>query len=78
MPEAPLLHFAAISAPYPSRRAASCSTTARDVFFTESTIVSMSSGTSVRMSTTSTEMPSLSSSSATSMPCDTPAEYVIS
>ena len=61
----------------PIRRAASCSTTARDVFCTESTIVSMSSGTSVRMSMTSTDMPSLSSSSATSTPCETHAEYVI-
>ncbi len=69
---------AAISAPYPSLRAASCRTTAFAVFLTDVTIVSMSSGTSVRMSMTSTEIPSLSSSSAISMPCDTPAEYVIS
>jgi len=64
----------AISAPYPSRCAASCSTTAREVFRTDAVIVSTSSGTSVRTSTTSTEMPSLSSSAAISRPCDTHAE----
>src|SRR6476660_676167 len=69
---------AAISEPNPSLRAASCSTTALAVFLTDVTIVSMSSGTNVRISTTSTEIPSLSNSSATSTPCDTPAEYVIS
>src|SRR6476660_9960181 len=68
---------AAISEPNPSLRAASCRTTARAVFLTDVTIVSMSSGTNVRISTTSTEIPSLSNSSATSTPCDTPAEYVI-
>ena len=37
---------------------------ARPVFATEANIVSMSSGTNVRGSTTSTEMPDLASSSA--------------
>ena len=57
---------AAISAPYPSRRGASCSTTTRAVFSTDATIVSKSSGTSVRRSMTSTEMPSPASTSAAS------------
>jgi hypothetical protein len=43
---------------------ASCATTARFVFLTESTIVSSSSGCSVRGSTTSTETPFLLASSA--------------
>src|SRR5207248_4715006 len=55
---------AATSAPKPMRVTASWATTARFVFFTDETSVSSSSGCSVRGSTTSTEMPSLSASSA--------------
>jgi hypothetical protein len=51
---------AATSAPKPILVTASCATTARFVFFTESTIVCSSSGCSVRGSTTSTETPSFS------------------
>ena len=46
------------------RTTASCATTQRFVFFTDSTIASSSSGSSVRGSTTSTETPSFSASSA--------------
>src|SRR5262249_4664690 len=55
---------AATSAPNPIRVTASWATTARFVFLTDSTSVSTSSGWSVRGSTISTEMPSLSASSA--------------
>ena len=55
---------AATSAPKPIRVTASCATTARFVFFTDETSVSSSSGCSVRGSTTSTEIPSPSASSA--------------
>ena len=46
------------------RTIASCAVTQRFVFLTEATIVSSSSGWSVRGSSTSTEMPSFSASSA--------------
>ena len=52
------------SAPKPPRVTASCAVTARVVFFTEAMIVSSSSGSSVRGSITSTEIPSFSASSA--------------
>ena len=55
---------AATSAPKPIRTTASCATTHRFVFFTDSTIAPSSSGWSVRGSTTSTETPSFSASSA--------------
>src|SRR5262249_41454282 len=55
---------AATSAPNPMRVTASCATTTRLVFLTDSTSVSVSSGCSVLGSTISTEMPSLSASSA--------------
>src|SRR5207244_1604872 len=46
---------AATSAPKPPRTTASCATTQRFVFFTESTSAASSSGCRVRGSTTSTE-----------------------
>ena len=52
---------AATSAPKPIRVTASCATTQRFVFLTDSTIASSSSGWSVRGSTTSTETPCSSS-----------------
>src|SRR5439155_26452826 len=55
---------AATSAPKPIRVTASCATTQRFVFFTEPTIAFSSSGCSVRGSTTSTETPCCSASSA--------------
>src|ERR1700676_971462 len=56
--------IAAISAEKPAVGPASSAMTSRPVFCTEPRIVSLSSGTSVRGSTISTEMPSLASSSA--------------
>ena len=52
------LACAAISAPKPPCSTASCATTSRPVRLTDSTIVSRSSGTSVRGSITSASMPS--------------------
>ena len=56
---------AAISAPNPPRFTASWTMTRRLVLATELRMASSSSGTSVRGSTTSTEMPSCSRSPAT-------------
>ena len=55
---------AAISAPTPVCCQPSSTVTARPVFFTEATMVSVSIGRSVRRSITSASMPSLASSSA--------------
>ena len=57
---------AEISEPMPANPAPASTTTARWVLRTESRIVAVSSGRSVRGSTISTEMPSLASSSAAS------------
>lgn len=56
---------AAISAPMPKSRTASCAITSRLVFPREPRTVSQSMGATVRRSTTSTEMPSAASDSAT-------------
>src|SRR5262249_59256713 len=63
---------AAISDPMPAKPAPASRTTARWVFRTEPMMVSESIGRSVRGSTISMEMPSFSSSSATSR-----ARYII-
>src|SRR5262249_59404317 len=62
--KAPYWTTAATSAPKPMRVTASCATTQRVVFLTDSTSVSSSSGCSVRGSTTSTETPCDSASAA--------------
>ena len=64
IPEAVLPTWAAISEPNPQNRTASCATTSRCVFATDAAIRSVSSGTSVRGSTTSTLIPAPSSSCA--------------
>ena len=51
---------AAISAPKPQVRGASCTTTARPVLRTDSTIVSQSTGEIVRRSMSSADMPDFS------------------
>ena len=65
--------WAAISAPRPPNWTASCTTTSRCVFATDASIAAVSSGTSVRGSTTSTLTPSASSSCATRSACGTEA-----
>ena len=52
------------SAPKPQVRGASCTMTARPVFFTEATMASMSSGWRERRSSTSQSIPSCSASRA--------------
>ena len=60
---------AAISEPKPQNWTASCATTSRCVFATDAAIRAVSSGTSVRGSTTSTLTPSASSSCAARSAC---------
>jgi hypothetical protein len=77
-PNAFSARIAAISAPTPAVRAASCTTTARPVFFTEARSVASSSGLSERRSITSADVPCSASASAAARQLCTVLPYEIS